>query len=197
MNNIPCLQAIKNGICHADCCRMTIIPFMSKAYELLFQYAYCMPDEILKMYDIIYPMREDLICIFLDQDTNMCRIYPMRPSICNNYGSGTVNNTHNCLHYNCNGTPLTRTQRRNLKRTHDTHESVRKDYELLKAAIKKNGLPDESLLNKIQIVELMNIRSFALPTMTAEYIMENHPEMVVDLNYENLPIDILVKKVFE
>jgi len=161
--------------CKSDCCRVVCIPFIKYVYDNLKKYQYSEPDEILILGDFVYPFRIDTHCIYLNQELNKCNIYPLRPQICANYGT-----EFGCLYFNPDGSKLTRNQRRQINRTHDSNESTTKEFRELQRLVKKYGT-NNFILNNGKIKASNNLtllRSLAMPKMSIDFMAKFHPELI-------------------
>lgn len=175
VSNIPCLEAIKNDICRADCCRVVCVPFLKLFYDGLGQKRYCEPDELIDFGEIVYAYRSDLICVFLHQEKNSCNIYPLRPQVCSTYAR-----KYNCFHYKASGEKLTRAERR--AGDQDTKEglsvrvnSMRK--ELARARKEGKSIQDMIKANPVIYAEMY---SLATPEVGILLLREIAPWMVVE-----------------
>lgn len=179
-SDIPCTNAIKGGICHADCCRIVIIPFLQFFYDSLAHRRCCEPDEEFRVAELVYPYREDTICVFLNQEKNLCSIYPIRPQVCSRYGT-----TEQCRHFTAKGKRLTRAEKRDGD--YETQESVKRDFELLKRVWRKarsGGRPDHEIVNDSYNSQAAytEVRSLATPEMGIRMLQKIAPWMVIDMD---------------
>lgn len=109
-----CNEKIDSGECTANCCGNIPIPL-----ELWRTYSKNISVEYkIEVFDqMIYPMTEDEICVFLDKMKSQCLIYEDRPSICVMFGSDPTGNAFlQCPFMDCMGKKRTRQQRRKLER---------------------------------------------------------------------------------
>jgi Fe-S-cluster containining protein len=144
-------------------------------YEMLRGKRYSEPDEVVEFIDIVYPYRHDLICVFLNQKTNLCNIYPIRPQLCSAFGRKS-----NCFHYTSSGRRLTRAEKRSGNC--DTREGVISDIEAFKKALEmkgERGVKEGARANPEKYAE---IYSLAMPEMTIRAIQMIAPSMVIDLD---------------
>ena len=113
---IPCRGAIQRGLCQADCCGP--IPFPVQEYRRLRHKAYEEPQvEILsENQQYVFPLTNDLKCVFLHRDTLKCQIYSERPDVCRNYGA--IEDLP-CPCFKMNGALRTRAERRQMRRKID------------------------------------------------------------------------------
>ena len=123
---IPCDDAIKKGICRADCCRIATVPFLRELYDGPYMNAMRQrePEEELTIADIVYPSRSDCVCIYLVDDTNRCAVYSIRPQVCECYGLASE-----CRHYDSSGRRLSEAEKNEID--YDTIESVTALHESL------------------------------------------------------------------
>lgn len=113
---IPCITAIKRGMCKADCCGP--IPFPASAYYQLKHLANVEPTVEVRSDDgnYVFPIAEDLKCVFLDRQSYQCSIYDQRPDICRKYGliEGLP-----CPCFKMSGAVRSRAERREMRRRID------------------------------------------------------------------------------
>ena len=179
-SDIPCTSAIKGGICHADCCRIVIIPFLQYFYDALAHKRYCEPDYEFRVAELVYPYRDDTICVFLNQERNECNVYPIRPQVCSGYGT-----TEQCRHFTASGKRLTRAEKR--AGDYETQESIKRDFELLKRMWRKarsSGRPDHEIVNESLTSQAAytEVKSLATPEMGIRLLQKMAPWMVVDMD---------------
>lgn len=175
---IPCLEAIDQGVCHADCCKVAIVPFMQRIYRDLARFRQCEPEREVFFAEIVYPYREDATCVFLNRITNRCNIYHLRPQICANFGI-----TAQCFHYTEEGKKLTRAEKR--RGDYDTRESVKHGVELFEKVMKMQRQrlgSDESIVKATPVsqAEYAILRSWALPLSVIVARQFLDPDSVID-----------------
>lgn len=110
---IPCSAAINRRMCMADCCGP--IPFPSAQYFELKKNAAVPPSVEVLSEDgqYIFPISEDLRCVFLDRASLKCNIYEERPDVCRNYG---LIEDLPCPCFKTSGAVRTRAERREMRR---------------------------------------------------------------------------------
>jgi len=156
---------------------VSIIPFLRFFYDRLGEQRFCEPDELVELPEVVYPYRYDAICVFLNQVTNRCNIYPLRPQICSVFGRKTQ-----CFHYNSDGYRLTRAEKRSGD--YDTRDSAVAGIEGLKKVLRgKERRTDEEIMADKRFIEL---RSLATPELTIRVLQKIAPWMVLDVEEEGV-----------
>ena len=166
ISKIPCELAINNGICKADCCRVVCIPFLKKFYDINFHRMKRKPEEIIELGNILYLFRQDTTCVYLDDETNKCNIYEDRPFLCACYGC-----IYGCLHYDRYGSLLSSGKRKRKMQTHDSNESVIKQFEQLKQATKIGYFKTNTESYKVLV-------SDATPISIIKIVAEKIPNLI-------------------
>ncbi len=181
--NIPCDDAIKTGVCRADCCRTVSITFLQHFYDSLSGRRYCEPDDEFRYCDLIRVFREDCICVFLDQEINRCNIYDLRPQVCSEYGK-----TSKCLHFTPDGRRLTKKEKRlgHRKKEYDTQAELINGHKALKSAwngVRRAGKADVDVVNESAYQQRVytELRSLATPAVAIKALRQICPDMVEDV----------------
>jgi Fe-S-cluster containining protein len=174
----PCLTAIEHGLCKADCCRQVVIPFMRINYDNMRDSMYKEPDGLLYFYDLVFPYSEDLICVYLNQDTNLCQIYDFRPQTCSLYGR-----TANCVNYD-KSDKFIPIKKRKLKRYDvETRKEVMAELLGLQRLLSSYQQPPEESLLPSQMLRLAEMRSRATPVMFIKALQYVSPNLVKDVDH--------------
>ena len=113
---IPCMGAIKRSLCKAECCGP--IPFPSEQYYQLKHLVQVEPASEIRAEDgrFVFPIADDLRCVFLNRTTYMCSIYEQRPQVCRDYGH--IDELP-CPCFKTSGLMRTRAERREMRRKID------------------------------------------------------------------------------
>lgn len=129
MAKIPCMEAIKIGVCHADCCG--IVPINSMLFESLKGHVVVAPTKLVSIRDFVIPICDDVQCPFLKRKTLSCAIYDQRPVVCQHYGNADLP----CPYYDETGNLRTRADRR--RQMSQINSQI--DYLMQKALAARHG----------------------------------------------------------
>lgn len=180
---IDCISANDQGICNAECCRNVVIPFHQVFYYGFQGHRYREPESEFRMGEVITPYREDTTCLFLDQD-NRCGIYEMRPQVCELYGVKS-----GCFHFNEEGKPLTRAQKKRKERNGDfeTGEDMKVQFHLMRQLWEKRkatGMSDVEIISQNdESMELYaKLKSLATPIKAINMLQKMRPDMVKEVD---------------
>ena len=111
--NEACWNINERDICHGDCCGSVPVP-----QELWAKYKDSVTVEytLYTFGPLVYPLTEDLRCVFLNKVKSICTVYDERPSICFRFGSTDDEDFLQCPYLFPDGTIRTRVQRRRVQR---------------------------------------------------------------------------------
>jgi len=108
-----CRDLVQAGVCRADCCGA--IPMqrslVAKHEDLIaVDYTDTMPDHE----EYMFPVTDDLMCIFLDGVARECVIHDESPDVCRKFGDES--HTQMCCPYlRGDGTPRTASERKRVQ----------------------------------------------------------------------------------
>ena len=109
-----CLKLITEGRCQGDCCGC--VPFRR---ELVGKHTkdvqYPFKDAMMDDEKWMFPLTDDLHCVFLNRDTKLCAIYSERPDVCINFGDESHPQMC-CPYLRADGTKRNRAERRRTQR---------------------------------------------------------------------------------
>lgn len=109
-----CLKLVTEGTCEADCCGC--VPFKRELVgrhtaDIQEQFK----DALMGNEEWIWPLTDDLHCVFLNRDTHLCAIYSERLDMCIKFGDES--HVQMCCPYlRADGTRRNRAERRRTQR---------------------------------------------------------------------------------
>lgn len=109
-----CKKLVTEGECQADCCGP--IPFSRELVgrhnnDIQVPFKDAMRDDP----DRMFPLTDDLMCLFLNRDTRLCTIHSERPDVCRQFGDASHPQMC-CPYLRADGTKRNRAERRRTVR---------------------------------------------------------------------------------
>jgi len=109
-----CHDLVESGVCEADCCGPIPMPreFVKEREDLI---AADYTDTLPEHEEFMFPVTDDLRCIFLDGVRLECLVHAERPDVCRKFGDES--HAQMCCPYlRSDGTPRTKTERKQAMR---------------------------------------------------------------------------------